>query len=284
MDLGRTGSDELLLDNELSRFGSEVPSSLSIRSNAVVVMALRVAGIGSLGALWQVAAQFHWLDAHVLPSFSSSIASLGHLMLTLSFWHAVVATLQVWSYGMAITLLVGIPLGVVLGSSPMIFRWTKPTIEALRPIPPIVLLPLAIIIFKAGLRFSAVLVVQGALWPLVILTSYGVDTVPAVALDTARIYKLGLFRRVVFVRIAQALPLIASGLRIAAATAFAVSIMVGLVAGGPGLGQLLAVAGQGFNLPLTFALTMAVGLLGLVVLVVFASLERRLTKWKPASS
>ncbi len=261
-----------------------MPPSHAIRTNGVVVVALRVAGIGSLAALWQFAAQFHWLDARVLPSFSSSVSRLAHLMGTWSFWHAVLATMQVWSYGMIITITVGVPLGVVLGSSPTVYRWTRPTVESVRPIPPIVLLPLAIIVFKSGFRFASVLVVQGALWPLVVMTSYGVDTVPAVALDTARIFKFGLFRRIFFVRIAQALPLIASGLRIAAATAFAVSIMVGLVAGGPGLGQKLAVAGQGFDTPLTFALTMAVGGLGLVVLAAFASIERRLTKWKPVSA
>ena len=244
-------------------------------------MAVRVLGVAAVAGVWQLASASGALSSTVAPSFWRASAQLLDLVHTMAFWASVRATFEVWCLGMAVTVGVGVCVGVLLGSSQTLYRWCRPTIEAIRPIPPIVILPLAIIILKAGLRFSAVLVVQGAIWPLIVLTSYGVETVPRVTLDTAKVYRLGFFRRMFFVRLAQALPFIGSGLRIAAATAFAVAIMVGLVAGGPGLGQVLAVAGQGFDLPLTFALTMAVGFFGLVVIAVFSRLERLLTRWKP---
>ena len=59
--------------------------------------------------------------------------------------------------------------------------------------------------------------------------------------------------------------------------------MAGLVGGAPGLGQLLGLASQANDLPALFALTMAIGFFGVVVISIFSSVERRLNRWKVSS-
>jgi ABC-type nitrate/sulfonate/bicarbonate transport system permease component len=181
---------------------------------------------------------------------------------------------------MLVSIFIGIPLGLLLGSNKIIYRLSRPTIEALRPIPPIVILPVVLVAVGYGFNLSALLIAQGAMWPLLIMTSYGVATVPQVALDTASVFHFSFFRRLFFVRLAQALPLIGSGIRLAAAIAFAVAIMAGLVGGAPGLGQLLGLASQANDLPTLFALTLAIGFYGVIVISTFSALERRLNRWK----
>ena len=156
--------------------------------------------------------------------------------------------------------------------------------EALRPIPPIVILPLALLVLSGGVGFKVLLIAQGALWPLLIQTSYGVRDVDAVVLDTARSFRLGPVRRILFVRIPAALPIVATALRLAAATAFAVSLATELVGGAPGLGQLLVVATSGNNLPQVYALTLAAGLFGLLVAGLFGAVQRPLLRWQSVAS
>lgn len=208
------------------------------------------------------------------------MAEFGHIIRTRVFWASADDTLRAWALGLLITVVVGVPLGLLMGSQRTVWRLCRPTIEAIRPLPPVVVLPLAILLLGAGFNFSAVLIAQGALWPLLVMTSYGVSTVPEVTLETARIFRINFWRRLFFVRLGQAIPLLGSGLRIAASTAFAVSIMAGLVAGGPGLGQNLTLSSQANDLPLTFALTIAVGLFGVIILLTFGAFERRITRWR----
>lgn len=243
-------------------------------------LALQCSGVVVLAIIWQISSALNWLPKAVAPSFFETMAGLGHQLHTAQFWAGTGNTFRAWAYGMLVSTFIGIPLGLLLGSNKFIYRLSRPTIEALRPIPPIVILPVVLVAVGYGFNLSALLIAQGALWPLLIMTSYGVDTVPLVALDTAKVFRFSFFRRLFFVRLAQALPLIGSGIRLAAAIAFAVSIMAGLVGGAPGLGQLLGLASQANDLPALFALTIAIGFYGVIVLGVFSALERRLNHWK----
>jgi ABC-type nitrate/sulfonate/bicarbonate transport system permease component len=242
--------------------------------------ALQCTGIAVLAAVWQIASLTNWLPQAVAPSFTQTISALYQQIQAYSFWAGTANTFRAWGYGMLVSSLLGIPLGLLLGSNKIIYRLSRPTIEAVRPIPPIVILPVVLVAVGYGFNLSALLITQGAMWPLLIMTSYGVATVPQVALDTATVFQFSFFRRLFFVRLAQALPLIGSGIRLAAAIAFAVSIMAGLVGGAPGLGQLLGLASQANDLPTLFALTVAIGFYGVIVISLFSALERRLNRWK----
>ena len=245
--------------------------------------ALQCSGVVILAILWQISSIAGWLPKAVAPSFIQTISGLWQISHTGTFWVGTANTFKAWAYGMFVSIVIGIPLGLLLGSNKVVYRLSRPTIEAIRPIPPIVILPVVLVAVGYGFNLSALLIAQGAMWPLLIMTSYGVATVPQVALDTATVFHFSFFRRLFFVRLAQALPLIGSGVRLAAAIAFAVAIMAGLVGGAPGLGQLLGLASQANDLPALFALTLAIGFFGVMVISIFSSVERRLNRWKVSS-
>lgn len=236
-------------------------------------VALGTLGVVGFLALWEGASRSGLLTPDVAPSASEALQRLGELLRSREFWVAVASTLRAWATGTAITLLVAVPVGLVLGASRRAWDWVQSVVEAMRPIPPIVVLPLAILVVGATSTFNTVLIAQGVLWLLLIQITYASSAVSDVALDTAKVFRIGRLRRYAFIRLPAALPIIATSVRLAAAIALAVEIMAELIGGVPGLGQLLITAQAGNDLRTIYAVTIFIGLLGLVVGLVLRQAE-----------
>jgi ABC-type nitrate/sulfonate/bicarbonate transport system permease component len=207
------------------------------------------------------------------------LADLGGLVATGSFWVALADTLRSTFVGLLIAVAVALPLGVALGTTRWL-RWLLDwTIDAARTVPPIVILPIALLVFTGGLDFKVVLVLQGSLWSLTIQTEYGARRLDPVAVDTAKAYRIGAVRRLLVFRIPAAGPVILSGLRLAASAAFGISILSELLGGEPGLGSILAVA-QSANSPVrVYSVTIAAGVTGLLIAWLFGRLQRLALPW-----
>ena len=141
-----------------------------------------------------------------------------------SFWKAVGNTLQGWAIGLAIAALIAIPVGIVVGSSQLLYRIARAVIEFLRPIPSVALIPLAILIWGSGLESKVFLAAFAATWPLLMQTLYGVQDVDPVATDTARSFGFGRTSRLLRVTLPSAVPYIATGVRISAAVALILAV------------------------------------------------------------
>jgi ABC-type nitrate/sulfonate/bicarbonate transport system permease component len=230
---------------------------------------------------WVVVSATGMVEGAVLPGPVATFAALARLASEEDFWSALVATLESFATGLALSALLAVPLGVVLGRSARAWELVRVPIEAMRPVPPVVVLPLALLVLGGGLAFKVALVVQGAVWPLLVQTMYAVRAIDTVTFETARSFRLGRLRTLVHVNLPGAAPVVAPALRLAAATAFAVSIVSELVGGATGLGNLLAVAVSGNAVPRIFALTLVVGLVGLAIASVFTVLERQVLHWVP---
>jgi ABC-type nitrate/sulfonate/bicarbonate transport system permease component len=235
-------------------------------------------GIAGAAGLWEAATRSGLVATTDVPTLSSTLTALGELLGSATFWAATGDTVHSWALGLLLSAAVGIPLGLAVGASDRAWRFVRIPVEALRPIPPVVILPLALLVLQGGIEFKVVLIMQGALWPLLIQTSYGVRDIDAVVLDTARSYRLGWWRRVALVRLPAALPIVVNALKLAAATAFAVALVTELVGGASGMGQLLVVAAGGNNLPRAYALILVAGLFGLVAAAGFGALQRRVAE------
>ena len=108
--------------------------------------------------------------------------------------------------------------GVVIGVVPYLREATASTIEFLRPIPSVALIPLAVLLFGTELRSMLLLVVYASFWQVLIQVLYGVQDVDPVAEETARSYGLGTWARVRHVLWPTALPYVMTGVRLAAAS------------------------------------------------------------------
>jgi ABC-type nitrate/sulfonate/bicarbonate transport system permease component len=216
------------------------------------------------------------------PPISQTLETLADQLTTGRFWDAVWATVQGWALGLGIAAALAIPLGIVIGSSGLLYRAMRGLIEFLRPIPSVALIPLAILAFGTGLQSKVFLAAFASFWQLLVATLYGVQDVDPVATDTARSFGFSRTRRLFRVTLPSAVPYIATGFRIASAVALILSVTAELVIGAAGLGRAINLARSGGNEELMYALILATGVLGLVLNQVFVWLERRLLHWHPS--
>src|ERR1700749_4481846 len=95
------------------------------------------------------------------------------------------ATVEAWAAGLAITVAVGVPAGVLLGSLPGVRDATRAIVEFLRPIPSVALILLVSVLLGPGLRMSVTLIVYGAIWPVLYNTIAGIDDADSLAKETS---------------------------------------------------------------------------------------------------
>jgi ABC-type nitrate/sulfonate/bicarbonate transport system permease component len=181
--------------------------------------------------------------------------------------------------GLVLALVAGIVVGMVLGSVEVLRRVTASTVEFLRPVPSVALIPLAVLVFGLGLQSTLLLVVYAAFWQVLIQVIYGVQDVDPVARDTARSYQLGRWARVRYLVWPTALPYVMTGVRLAAAVALILAVTAELIIGSPGLGHEIAVAQSSGAVPLVYALVIVTGLLGVLVNLGARALERATLSW-----
>jgi ABC-type nitrate/sulfonate/bicarbonate transport system permease component len=207
------------------------------------------------------------------------IAALGRELVTGAFWQALLDTASAWALGLAIAVVAGLVLGVAIGSLRGLRAATASTIEFLRPIPSVALIPVAVLLYGARFASSLVLVVYAAFWPVLVQVIHGVADVDPVARDTALSYRLTRWTKIRYLLLPTGLPYIMTGIRLSAAVALILAITAELVIGAPGLGNEIGAAMAGSAVATMYALILVVGLFGVAVNLAFRWIERRALAW-----
>jgi ABC-type nitrate/sulfonate/bicarbonate transport system permease component len=232
--------------------------------------------------LWELIVRTGIISENNIPTMTATVGELFDQLTESGFWSAVGNTLEGWALGLGIAMALGIPLGVIVGSSRWVFRAFRVPIEFLRPIPSVALIPLAVLIYGTGLQSKVFLAAFASFWPLLIQTIYGVQDVDPVATDTARSFGLGRIARLWHITLPGAVPYIATGVRISSAVSLILVVTAELVIGSAGLGREINTARSGGNLEVMYALILATGLLGWILNIVTSTAERRVLRWHPS--
>jgi ABC-type nitrate/sulfonate/bicarbonate transport system permease component len=233
-------------------------------------------------ALWEAVVRAGLIPESSIPPATSAIGELFTQLTEAAMWKAVGNTLQGWAIGLGLAVLVGVPAGILIGSSRWAYRALRVPIEFLRPIPSVALIPLAVLVYGTGLQSKVFLATFASFWPLLIQTIYGVQDVDPVATDTARAFQLGRFERLRRITVPSAVPYIATGIRIASAVALILCVTAELVIGSAGLGREINSASSGGNVDLMYAMIIATGLLGWLLNIAATMVERRVLHWHPS--
>jgi ABC-type nitrate/sulfonate/bicarbonate transport system permease component len=244
--------------------------------------ALPWAGVLGVLALFELLPRIGVIPSRHFPPISDSLSRLAEEMVTSGFWDAVGSTVQGWALGLGIAAALAIPLGIMIGTSRMLWHATRVLIEFLRPVPSVALIPLAILIYGTGMETKVFLAAFAAFWQLLVQVLYGVQDVDPVATDTARSFGFSRAQRLFRVTLPSATPYIATGLRIASAVSLILVVTAELVIGAAGLGQEINLARSGGNVELMYALILATGVLGLLLNTIFVRAERYFLRWHPS--
>ena len=244
--------------------------------------ALGLSGLAGLVLLVELLPRTGLVPSRYFPPASEIAVALAELTGRGAFWTAVGDTLRGWAIGLSVAAVAGVVLGLLIGSSRPARELTDSTIEFLRPIPSVALIPLAILVFGSDIESKLLLVVYAAFWQVLVQVLYGVADVDPIAQDTARSYGLGAWARARHVTWPTTLPYVMTGLRLGAAVALILAVTAELVIGVPGLGELLNTAQSSGAVAQTYALVVVTGILGVLVNVVFRAVERRVLAWHPS--
>jgi len=245
---------------------------------AAPAWALGAGGVATLLLVVELAPRLGFVDARFLPPTSQILAALAERLGTPEFWIALGQTLTTWFTGLAISLVAGVVLGVVIGSVPVLRAVTASTIEFLRPVPSVALIPLAILLYGTGMASTLLLVVYASFWQVLVQVLSGVQDVDPVVSDTARSYRFSVLTRIRTV----VWPTTVTGLRLAASVALILTVTGELLIGTPGIGKLLAVAQSSGAVESMYAYVVVTGLLGVAVNLVARALESRVLFWHPS--
>ena len=240
--------------------------------------------------LWEACGQLGWMPPGILPP-PSAVAlgwwewAFGHNAFGLNAYSGTWASNVVFStqrvgQGYLLAILVGVPLGILIGWNRTVARLVDPTIQALRPVPITAWLPFCIAIF--GIRaFGAIfLIALGAFYPIVINSAHGARDVGRNLVRAARMMGASPLQLLFRVVLPSALPAVFTGMRIGLGIAWTAVIVAEMVAVKSGLGYVLWDAYYIGRMDVVIADMVSIGLVGFLSDQVILLIESRVLRWK----
>jgi len=187
------------------------------------------------------------------------------------------ASLARVALGFGIAALVAVPLGFLIGMSPLLYRALDPFIQVLKPISPLAWMPLALYTIKDSSVSGVFVIFICSVWPMLINTAFGVAGVRREWLNVAKTLEVSRLRLAFEVILPAAAPTILTGMRISMGIAWLVIVAAEMLVGGTGIGYF--VWNEWNNLSLTnviFAI-LVIGCVGMLLDFIFARLQRLVT-------
>jgi nitrate/nitrite transport system permease protein len=179
--------------------------------------------------------------------------------------------------GYLLAVLVAIPIGFLIGMSPLMSRALDPFIQVLKPVSPLAWMPLALYTIKDSSLSAIFVIFICSLWPMLVNTAFGVAAVRREWLNVARTLEVGTLRRAFTIILPAAAPTIVTGMRISVGIAWLVIVAAEMLVGGTGIGYF--VWNEWNNLSITNVITaiLVIGLVGMVLDQILARCARLVT-------
>jgi ABC-type nitrate/sulfonate/bicarbonate transport system permease component len=222
--------------------------------------------------------------ANVLPNgfFSGPDLTIDAFFLILGdnrqeFIIALGSTLFVYTLGLALAAVVGILVGAMFGSIPLVSRTMSPFVNALAALPVIALIPLIILMLGLGWHAKVLIIALGSVMPIVINTQIGVQSLEPELREMARAYNIPMSRCIWHFYVPAALPYVMAGLRIGAIAGLVTSVIADFYTAMTGLGALLQAYGNSFRMDRYMAVVLTYGAIGVVYTGGISLLEKRFT-------
>lgn len=253
-------------------------SGRRLRSLAEAV-ALGLCGALALGIAWQLVA----MRAADVPTPVESLSALKALLskpfydngpndkgigLQLGY------SLQRVFSGFALAALVGVPAGFLIGSSKRAMQALNPIVQLLRPVSPLAWFPIWLVAFRDAPKAAIFVIFITALWPTLLNTAAGAQSVPRDQRNVARVFKFGRIAYLRHVLMPHAMCDIVTGLRLSMGLAWVVIVAVEMLSNGTGIGSFVWVAYNAGDLAQVAAGILAIGTVGLLLDLAFLRLQK----------
>ena len=176
--------------------------------------------------------------------------------------------------GYLFAILVALPLGFVIGMSPLMNKALDPFIQVLKPVSPLAWMPLALYTIKDSVTSSIFVIFICSVWPMLINTAFGVASVRKEWLNVARTLEVGTLRRVFTIILPAAAPTIVTGMRISIGIAWLVIVAAEMLVGGTGIGYFVWNEWNNLSITNVIVSILVIGLIGMLLDQALARLGR----------
>jgi len=232
--------------------------------------------------IWQALFHLGYLNPVLLPPPSQIALAFRDLLQSGDLpRHIGISMLRVLE-GFGIAALLGLGLGVAIGLSRTLDRWTDLIIQVVKPIPPIAWIPLAILWFGIGEQSKVYIIFLGAFFPIIINTIDGIRQTDHKFVEVARLLDVPRLKFVRQVVLPGALPAIMTGLRVGLMVAWMCVVAAELIAASSGIGYLIMDARQLSQSDVVFVGMITIGVIGKLMDSLIKRVEKRLISWKVA--
>ena len=215
-----------------------------------------------LVACWELASRADLIPLQTMSRPSDIIAAWWTDLSTGVLLTATVQTLQATLFGFLIATAIGILTGLFVGLSSTARLMISPSLEALRPVPPVALIPLSLLLLGFGVSMEAVVVAFACVWPILIATTAAVKASDPRLHEVAQILEFNSFSYARKFVLPAALGRIGVGMRTGLGIALVVAVTVEIVVNPRGLGYSLIIAQQSLRPDSMYAQLLWVGVIG----------------------
>src|SRR5215204_5813672 len=179
--------------------------------------------------------------------------------------------------GYLLAVAIAIPIGFLIGMSPLMSRALDPFVQILKPVSPLAWMPLALYTIRDSGLSAIFVIFICSLWPMLINTAFGVASVRKEWLNVARTLEVGALRRAFTIILPAAAPTILTGMRISIGIAWLVIVAAEMLVGGTGIGYFVWNEWNNLSIANVITAILVIGLVGMVLDQMLARVARLVT-------
>ena len=177
-------------------------------------------------------------------------------------------------FGFLLAMMIALPLGFLIGMSPLFYQALNPFIQVLKPISPLAWMPIALYTIKDSSISAIFVIFICSIWPMLINTAFGVASVRKEWLNVAKTLEVNPFRKAFLVILPAAAPTILTGMRISMGIAWLVIVAAEMLVGGTGIGYFLWNEWNNLSLSSVIFAIVMIGTVGMLLDTLFGQLQK----------
>jgi ABC-type nitrate/sulfonate/bicarbonate transport system permease component len=218
-------------------------------------------------------------DSFWVPKPGELVVTFREVWISERFMQDVVPSLTRLGVGLLIAIVLGIGMGLAIGSSRVLRRLSEPVLEFFRAIPPPVLVPILMVLVGVNDTMKVAVIVSGCIWPILLNTIEGVRATDEVLSDTAKVYGIHGASRVSMLTLPAASPYYITGIRQALSIGLILMVISEMFASSSGLGFTIIQFQRSFAVTEMWSGIVLLGLIGVALAAIFAFVEARVLRW-----
>lgn len=225
---------------------------------------------------WEIGMRVNHVESDSIAAPSQIAVAFWHAMLDGTILTRTAETLRAAMLGLALGGGSALVLSIILGLVPAAARLAQFSVEVLRPVPAVALIPVAILTLGFGYGMEIALVAFATFWPILIYGQSAITNIDEQLLDLAKVLRLKTYARVTKIVLPATLPRYFVAFRLSMAVSLIIAVTVEIAANPLGIGYELMQSSQSLHPALTFALVLWVGFVGWTLNAVLLFIQRRL--------